>query len=126
MKEELKYTKTHEWIKIEGEIGTVGITDFAQNQLGDIVYVDLPKTGTTVSKGKEVCTVESVKAASSIYSPVSGEIVEVNTELTSEPGLINQDPYGKGWIFKIKLTDKEISDLLDYKSYEEFVKSDQH
>lgn len=126
MKENLKYTKTHEWIKIEGDFGIIGITDFAQNQMGDIVFVDLPKKGSKLEKGKEACTVESVKTASPIYSPLSGEVVEVNNELSNDPALINQDPYGKGWIFKIKISNLDTSDLLDYNSYEEFVKSQQH
>ena len=124
--ENLKYTKTHEWIKIEGDIAIVGITDFAQNQLGDIVFVDLPKKGMVVEKGKEVCTVESVKTASSIYSPLAGEIIDVNNDLSNDPALINGDPYGKGWIFKIKILNLDTSDLLDYNSYQEFIKSQQH
>ncbi|MGC8867196.1 MAG: glycine cleavage system protein GcvH [Elusimicrobiales bacterium] len=127
MKESLKYTKTHEWIRVENDTGIVGVTDFAQSQLGDIVFVDLPKVGAKVEKEKQACVVESVKSAADIYSPVSGEIIEINNELSNEPSLINQDPFGKGWIFKIKITNEsDLSDLLDFKAYEEFIKTQQH
>ncbi len=127
MKENLKYTKTHEWIKLEDDMGMVGITDFAQSQMGDIVFVDLPKVGQKVEKEKQCCVVESVKSAFDIYSPVSGEIIEVNTNLSNEPQLINQDAFGKGWIFKIKLTNtSELDTLLSYNDYEEFLKTQQH
>ena len=126
-KEELKYTKTHEWIKIEGDFGIVGITDFAQNQIGDVVFVDLPKVGTKLEKEKQACVVESVKSAFDIYSPISGEVVEVNDELSNDPAKINQDPYGDGWIFKIKISNpSEIDELMNYLQYEEFIKTQHH
>lgn len=126
MKENLKYTKTHEWVLIEGDTVTVGVTDFAQSQMGDIVFVDLPKKGAKVEKGKQACVVESVKSAFDIYSPFNGEIIEINEELSNEPALINQDPYGKGWIFKIKISTLETSELMSLKEYEEFVKTQTH
>ena len=122
---EFRYTKDHEWIKVEGNIGTVGITDYAQKQLGDIVYVELPEVDDEFSKGDEVATVESVKAASPIFIPVSGKIVEVNEELEDSPELLNQDPHGKGWIFKVELSDEsELDELLTAESYEELIKAE--
>ena len=122
---EFRYTKDHEWIKVEGNIGTVGITDYAQKQLGDIVYVELPEVDDEFSKGDEVATVESVKAASPIFIPVSGKIVEVNEELEDAPELLNQDPHGKGWIFKVELSDEsELDELMTAESYEELIKAE--
>ncbi|VVM04954.1 glycine cleavage system H protein [Methylacidimicrobium cyclopophantes] len=95
------YTESHEWLLLEGEIGTVGITDHAQRELSDVVFVELPAIGTHVQRGEAVATVESVKAASDVYSPVSGEVLEVNEALAREPSLINTDPYGKGWLFRV-------------------------
>ena len=119
------YTKTHEWIKIEGGTGTVGITDYAQKELQDITYVELPETGISVSAGEEVATVESVKHTSPIYSPVTGEIIEVNEILEDEPDTVNRDPYGDGWIFKIKLSDPdEVNSLLSPEAYAELVRSE--
>jgi len=119
------YTKTHEWIKIDGEIGIVGITDYAQKELQDITYVELPDIGIEVSQGEEVATVESVKHTSSIYSPVSGEIVDVNEQLEDEPDIVNKDPYGDGWIFKIKLSNPdEIKSLLSPESYADVVRAE--
>ncbi|MEB3772589.1 MAG: glycine cleavage system protein GcvH [Desulfurococcales archaeon] len=119
------YTKTHEWIKVEGDTGTVGITDYAQKELQDITYVELPETGITVSAGEEVATVESVKHTSPIYSPVTGEIVEVNEVLEDEPDTVNKDPYGDGWIFKIKLSKPdEVNSLLSPEAYAELVRSE--
>lgn len=116
-----KYTKEHEWILVEGDTGTIGITDHAQHELGDIVYVDLPKPGTVVEQGKTLGSVESVKAVSDIYSPVSGEVVEANTELTAAPERLNSDPHGTAWLVKIKLSDPaQLAGLLsaaDYKAY---------
>lgn len=126
-KEELKYTKTHEWVSIEGDIATVGVSDFAQQEMGDIVFVDLPKNQAILEKGKQACVVESVKSAFDIYAPISGKVIEVNNELSNDPAKINQDPYGNGWIFKIKVKDlSEINDLLNYKEYEEFIKTQKH
>jgi glycine cleavage system H protein len=116
--EELKYTKEHEWTKIEGNLATVGITYYAQNELGDIVYVEAPKVGTDVEQSQEFGVVESVKSVSSIFSPLSGKIVEVNKELEMQPQLVNQDPYGKGWITKIELSKpEEASSLLSAEQY---------
>lgn len=117
-----KYSKDHEWVEVEGDIGTIGISDHAQEQLGDIVFVELPKDGLEVSKGAEIATVESVKAASEIYTPVSGTVVEVNGALDDEPALVNSDPFGEGWIFKIELSDpSELDDLMDEEAYKAFV-----
>lgn len=119
---ELKYTKEHEWIKVENGSGTVGITYYAQDQLGDVVFVELPSIGRKVSKMEAVAVVESVKAASDIYTPVSGEIIEVNEELNSSPNLINEDPYGRGWIFKIRFAEpKELDELLSAEEYEKLI-----
>ena len=119
--ENFRYTKEHEWVSVEGGIGTVGITDHAQSELGDIVYVDLPKVGTHVDKGKSLGSVESVKAVSDIYSPVSGEVIEVNQELAEHPEKLNTDPHGAAWLVKIKLSDpNEVQNLMtaaDYQSY---------
>jgi glycine cleavage system H protein len=115
----MKYTDTHEWIQIEKEIGIVGITQHAQKELGDIVFVELPKVGKTVQKGKEAAVLESTKAAADIYSPVSGEILEVNSQLSQSPQLINQSPETEGWIFKIRLSNlAEVEKLMDQKAYE--------
>jgi glycine cleavage system H protein len=120
---ELKYAKTHEWIKMEEEIGMVGITDYAQEQLTDVVFVELPPIGKVVSKGEPVAVIESVKSVSDIYAPVSGEVTEANKELKNKPGLINQDPYIKGWIFKLKIKDlKELNSLLSAEEYEKSIK----
>ncbi|MBU3664459.1 MAG: glycine cleavage system protein GcvH [Chthoniobacterales bacterium] len=102
--EDLRYAETHEWIRVEGDTGTVGITDHAQNELTDIVYVDPPKAGTKLAAGQPAAVVESVKAASDIYSPVDGEVTEVNTSLADNPSLVNTSPYGEGWLFKVRLT----------------------
>ncbi len=123
---ELKYAKTHEWIKVEGETGTVGITDYAQEQLTDVVFVELPQIGKVVSKGEAVAVLESVKSVSDIYAPVSGEVIEVNKELENKPGLINKEPYGKGWIFKLKIKDtKELDSLLSAEGYEKSIQAEE-
>lgn len=124
--EELKYTKTHEWIKIEGENATVGISDHAQHEMGDIVFVDLPKMGAKVEKGKQACVVESVKSAFDIYAPVNGEITQVNTKLSDEPALLNQSPLENGWLFKMKVSNPDYSDLMDWTAYQEFIKTAAH
>lgn len=116
-----RYTKEHEWVRVEGDTGVIGITDHAQKELGDIVYVDLPKAGTQVEQGKTLGSVESVKAVSDIYAPVSGEVVEVNGMLSTTPEKLNEDPHGDAWLVKIKLSaPDEVNRLLsadDYQSY---------
>lgn len=115
--EELRYADSHEWVKLEGDVATVGITDYAQHALGNIVYVDMPEVGDEVSQGEDFGAVESVKAASDLVSPISGEVVEINEALEDEPELINQDPYG-AWIMKVKVSDaSEIENLLDAEAY---------
>ena len=119
---EIKYSDEHEWIEVDGDIGTVGITEYAQQQLGDVVYVELPEVGTTVAKGGEVAVVESVKAASELYAPVSGEVVETNEALEASPALVNESAMDEGWFMKIKLADpSELDDLLDADAYGKFV-----
>jgi glycine cleavage system H protein len=119
--EEFRYTKEHEWVKPEAGIGTIGITDHAQNELGDIVYVDLPKIGTKLEKGKSLGSVESVKAVSDIYSPVSGEVTEINELLTTAPEKLNADPHGAAWLVKVRMTApdelKQLMAAQDYQSY---------
>ena len=118
--EDLQYAKTHEWLRLDGADGTVGITDHAQAELTDVVYVELPKAGAQVTAQQQVCVVESVKAASDIYSPVSGTITAVNDALSSNPALINTDPFGEGWIFKIKIeAGEEIEELKSPVQYRE-------
>jgi glycine cleavage system H protein len=119
-----RYTKSHEYVRVEGGTGVVGITDYAQSQLGDVVFVELPPIGQSLSTGAEAATVESVKAASEVNAPVSGEVVEVNSALTDSPGLVNEDPSGKGWFLKIKLSDAtELDHLMDEDAYREFLKA---
>ena len=116
------FTEDHEWVDVDGEIGTVGISDYAQGQLGDIVFVDVPEDGKQLTKGDEVAVVESVKAASDVYSAVSGTVIEGNAALADEPALVNSDPEEEGWFFKIRLTDpSEVDDLMDESAYEAFV-----
>jgi glycine cleavage system H protein len=120
--EELKYTKDHEWARIEDDVATIGITDYAQSELGDIVYVELPEVGLQTKQMDSFGTIEAVKAVSDMYSPLSGEVVDVNNSLTDQPEIINKDPYGDGWIIKIKLSDKsELDGLLDKAKYEELI-----
>ena len=119
---DIYFTEDHEYIRINGDIGTVGISEYAQNQLGDVVYVELPEVGEQFDQTDETCVVESVKVASEIYAPVSGEIVEVNEALTNSPSLVNDDPEGDGWIYKIKLhDDSELSGLKDEDEYQDYV-----
>ena len=121
---ETRYTKDHEYIRIEGDTGTVGITDYAQGQLGDVVFVELPTLGKAVAKGAEAAVVESVKAASEIYAPVSGEVVAVNGDLEAAPNAVNEDPAGKGWFLKLKLTDAaELEGLMSEAEYQNYVKT---
>jgi glycine cleavage system H protein len=114
----LKYTKDHEWLRIDGDVATVGITPYAQQSLGDLVFVELPSAGTKLSKGAVAATVESVKAASEVFAPVGGEVLSVNDKLTSEPGLVNSEPTGNGWLFTMKIADvAELATLLDEQTY---------
>jgi glycine cleavage system H protein len=118
-----KYTKDHEWISVDGDVATVGITDYAQAQLGDVVFVEVPEAGRAVAKGDDAAVVESVKAASEVYAPVSGEVVEGNGELDGNPALVNEDANETGWFFKMKLSDAgELDDLMDEAAYEAYVK----
>ena len=118
----VKFTDEHEWIRLDGDIATVGITDYAQNQLGDVVYVELPKIGQRVEKGGQAAVVESVKAASEVFAPVSGEVTEINQLLTEDPATVNADPMGKGWFVRIKIADKgELDGLMDEPAYRKFV-----
>jgi glycine cleavage system H protein len=114
----LKFTKDHEWLRVEGEVATVGITAYAQEQLGELVFIELPSVGARLEQGGSAATVESVKAASDVYAPVSGEIIAVNEKLASEPGLVNAEPTGEGWLFKMKLGDTaQLATLLDEAAY---------
>ncbi len=116
------FSKDHEWIAVEGDIATVGITAYAQEQLGDVVYVELPEAGKTLSQGDEAAVVESVKAASEVYAPIDGEVVEANTVLADEPAKVNEDPEGAAWFLKIKLADAgQLSDLMDEAAYKAYV-----
>ena len=118
---DVKFSEDHEWISVEGDIATVGITNFAQEQLGDVVFVDLPAAGSAVEKGSEVAVVESVKAASDIFAPVSGEVTEVNGDLEGEPTKVNEDAEGAGWFMKIKMSDaSELENLMDEAAYKAF------
>ena len=120
--ENFKYTKEHEWVLVEGENGTIGITDHAQNELGDIVFVDLPKPGGTITKGSTFGSVESVKAVSDIYAPVSGEITAINDALATAPEKLNADPHGEAWLIKVKLTKPgELNELLSAADYQKYV-----
>jgi glycine cleavage system H protein len=117
-----RYTKEHEWIKADGAIGTVGITDYAQHELGDVVFVELPKVGTQLKAGQSLGTVESVKAVSEIFTPVSGEVTETNPALADAPEKINSDPHGAAWLVKIRLSDsKEVASLMDAAAYETYI-----
>lgn len=123
----LFYTKDHEWLRVEGEEAVMGITDFAQKQLGDIIYVDLPQPGKMLEAHQVVGSVESVKSVSDVYSPVSGEVVAVNSELAQTPDLINKDPHGQGWIVRLKIKDKsEIDNLMKAAEYEKYLEGLDH
>jgi len=120
--EDFSYTKEHEWVKVEGDTATVGITDFAQNQLGDVVFVELPKPGDELEAHQTLGVVESVKAVSDIYSPLSGEVKEINEGLNDDPEILNQDPHGKGWIIKLKVKDEsELEELMTVSEYEKYL-----
>ena len=119
-----RYTEDHEWVLLEGGTVSVGISDHAQEQLGDVVYVELPEEGAGLAEGDQAATVESVKAASEIYAPVAGEVVEVNGALNDDPSLVNSDPFGNGWFFKIKIADADaVAKLMDENAYKEYVES---
>ena len=123
--EELRYSKDHEWIRVDGDRGRIGITDYAQNQLGDVVFLELPEVGRTLTAGEQFGTIESVKAVSELFSPVAGEVVEVNSELTAKPELINEDPHGEAWMMVVRITDPaSVEALMDAKAYEAFVESE--
>ncbi len=122
---EIKYSDQHEWIRVDGDIGTVGISDFAQAQLGDVVFVELPEVGKVIGQGEEAAVVESVKAASEIYSPVGGEVIEINEALVAQPGTVNEAAEGEGWFFKLKLADlAELEDLMDNDDYASYAKQE--
>lgn len=124
--DDIKYHREHAWVRVEGKRATVGITDFAQHQLGDIVYVDLPESETEVDADSELCEIESTKATSPVISPVSGTVVEVNEELADSPEIINEDPYGNGWIVILDLSDpSETNDLMSKDEYEKFLKEEE-
>jgi glycine cleavage system H protein len=117
--ENLLYSKEHEWVKVDGDVATIGITDYAQNSLGDIVYVELPKVGTKISQFGNVGVIESVKAVSDLFTPISGEIVEINGALDNDPSAVNREPYGEGWLMKVKLTNAgETSNLMSPEDYD--------
>lgn len=120
----LYYTKDHEWVRVEGDIATVGITEFAQKQLGDIVYIELPEIGRNLEVHQTIGAIESVKAVSDVFSPIAGEVIEVNEKLNDSPELINQDPYGQGWIIKLRIKNKEeLNNLMNASDYEKYVES---
>lgn len=114
----LKYTKSHEWIRLEGDIAVVGITDFAQDALGDVVFVEVPEVGRIANSGEAIAVVESVKTASDIYAPVAGEVVEANSALADKPELLNSSPYGQGWLFKMKVSPADVAGLLSAADYQ--------
>jgi glycine cleavage system H protein len=124
--EDLHYTQSHEWVRIDGDIGTIGITEHAQKELGEIVYLELPEAGHVFNADEEFGTVESVKAVSELFSPISGEVLEVNKSAIAEPGIVNDDPFGDGWLVRIKLsTDEEVKKLMTADQYAEYVKSEE-
>ena len=125
--EDSRYAKSHEYVHVEGEIGTLGITDYAQKELGDVVFVELPQVGSQLEAGDELGSIESVKAVSELFSPVSGEVVEVNEKLADNPELVNTDPYGDGWMIRIRLSDPtELDDLMTAEEYEEYCETESH
>ena len=122
----LRFTKDHEWVRLDGDLAVIGITDYAQSQMGDVVYVELPEIGHRVEQGKEAAVVESVKAASEVYAPISGEVAEVNEALAADPAKVNADPNGEGWFFKLRLDDpSQLDQLMDEAAYQRFV-AEQH
>jgi glycine cleavage system H protein len=124
MMAETRYTKDHEYARLEGDVAIIGITDYAQHQLGDVVYVDLPELGRTLKKGDEAAVVESVKAASEVYAPLSGEVIAINSALEDAPGTINEDPAGEGWFLKIRVSNRdEFPELMESAAYESYLKT---
>ena len=125
--EDNKYAKSHEYVHMEAGIGTVGITDYAQKELGDVVFVELPQVGTQLEAGDELGSIESVKAVSELFAPVSGEVIEINETLAEKPELINTDPYGDGWMIRIRISDAtELDDLMNAEEYEEYCETESH
>jgi glycine cleavage system H protein len=126
--EDSRYAKSHEYIHVEGGVGTIGITDYAQKELGDVVFVELPQVGTQLEAGDELGSIESVKAVSDLFAPVGGEVIEVNERLTEKPELVNSDPYGDGWMVRIKITDPtEVDELMmTAEEYDEYVETESH
>jgi glycine cleavage system H protein len=121
-----RYTASHEWVRIDGAVGTIGITDHAQKELGEIVYLELPEVGHVFNADEEFGTVESVKAVSELFSPLAGEIVEINQGAVAEPGIVNDDPFGDGWLIRVKLsTDEEVEKLMSAEEYEEYVRAEE-
>jgi len=119
---DLRYSSEHEWVRVEGDVGTIGVTDYAQDQLGDIVYLDLPAPGTTLTQFGKMGEIESVKAVSDLYSPIGGEAVEANQEVVESPELVNSDAYGRGWLIKVRLSDPaELDKLLSAEAYDELI-----
>jgi glycine cleavage system H protein len=124
--DDLKYTQSHEWVRVDGEVGTIGITEHAQKQLGEIVYLELPEVGHVYNANEEFGTVESVKAVSELFTPVAGEVVEVNKAAVTEPGIINDDPFGDGWLIRLKLSsDADADGLLSADDYEKYVQEEE-
>jgi glycine cleavage system H protein len=120
----IRYTRDHEWIRLEGDVATVGVSDYAQEQLGDVVFVELPEVGKLLAKGAEAAVIESVKAASEIFAPVAGEVIEVNGALADEPGTVNADPEGEGWFLRLRVTNPtEVEALMTIDSYQEFLRT---
>jgi glycine cleavage system H protein len=120
--ENVKYTADHEWIRVEGNFGWIGITDYAQGELGDIVYVEIPAVGAKIEKGKSFGTIEAVKAVSDLFAPIGGEVVEINAEMKDHPEVVNKDPYGEGWMVKIVITDpSQLDALLDVQAYKKLI-----
>lgn len=125
--EDSRYAKSHEYVHVEGDVATIGITDYAQKELGDVVFVELPKTGTQLEAANELGSIESVKAVSELFAPVSGEVIEVNEALTDKPELVNTDPYGDGWMIRVRMSDAtEVDELMTAEEYEEYVETESH
>jgi glycine cleavage system H protein len=125
--EDSRYAKSHEYVHVEGGVGTVGITDYAQKELGDVVFVELPPVGTQLEAGDELGSIESVKAVSELFAPVSGEVVEINETLADKPELVNTDPYGDGWMIRVKMSDpSEVEELMNAEEYEEYCETESH